>query len=111
MPLTTKQWVHGLGAAFIGGGAGAVTSGLTSMGFAPDKFNLANAAGIGHLLGLMAANFIINGALSAMFFLRQAPLPDNDVATVQVSSVTHDAGQVTVATSKTTVTTEPDTKP
>ena len=73
---STKIWLHRLIAAFIGGGASAVTSGLTSMGFAPEKFNLANTQGILHLLGLMAANFLVSGILSVMFYLRQAPLPD-----------------------------------
>lgn len=75
MNTKSKIWFHRLMAAFIGGGAGAVTSGLTSMGFAPEKFNLTNTSGLLHLVGLMAANFIVNGLLSAMFYLRQSPLP------------------------------------
>ena len=75
MKTTTEKWLYGLGSAVIGGGSAAVTSGLTSMGFAPDKFNLANASGVGHLLGLMLANFIVSGVLSAFFYLRQSPLP------------------------------------
>ncbi len=68
-------WLHGLLAAGIGGGASAITSGLTSMGFAPDKFNMSDMKGIMHLLGLMAANFIVSGILSIAFYLRQSPLP------------------------------------
>lgn len=75
MNANTKIWLHRLGAAFIGGGAGAVTSGLTSMGIAPDKFNLSSTKGLGCLLGMMAANFLVSGILSAMFYLRQSPLP------------------------------------
>jgi len=48
---------------------------VASMGFAPDKFNLANASGIGHLFGLMLINFVFSGFLSAAFYLRQSPLP------------------------------------
>lgn len=70
-----EKWLYGLGAAFIGGGAAAITSGLTSMGFAPDKFNLADLKGILHLLGLMGANFAVSGFLSVAFYLRQSPLP------------------------------------
>ena len=70
-----EKWFYGLGAAFIGGGATAITSGLTSMGFAPEKFNLQDVNGIQHLLGLMAANFLVSGILSAAFYLRQSPLP------------------------------------
>ena len=75
MRTTTEKWLYGLGSAVIGGGSSAVTSGLTGMGFAPDKFNLTNASGIWHLLGLMLANFIVSGILSAFFYLRQSPLP------------------------------------
>lgn len=45
------------------------------MGFAPDKFNLNTGSGLVHLLGLMLANFIVSGIFSAMFYLRQSPLP------------------------------------
>jgi hypothetical protein len=75
MSTKTELWLRNLAAAFVGGGAAAVTSGLTGMGFAPDKFNLNNANGIYNLLGLMLANFIVSGILSVMFYLRQSPLP------------------------------------
>lgn len=75
MNTKSKIWWHRLAAAFIGGGASAVTGGLTSMGFAPDKFNLNTGSGLVHLLGLMLANFIVSGIFSAMFYLRQSPLP------------------------------------
>lgn len=83
MTTKTRLWLHRLIAAFIGGGASAVTSGLTSMGFAPDKFNLTNAQGIFHLLGLMGANFIVSGVLSVMFYLRQAPLPEESTGNTE----------------------------
>jgi len=75
MRTTTEKWLYGLGSAAIGGGSSAVVSGLTSMGFAPEKFNLQNASGVWHLLGLMLANFVVSGVLSAFFYLRQSPLP------------------------------------
>lgn len=75
MKTTTQKWFYGLGAAVIGGGSQAIVSGLTSMGFAPDKFNLTNSSGVGHLLGLMAVNFLFSAFLSAAFYLRQSPLP------------------------------------
>lgn len=75
MSSRIERWLYGLGSAAIGGGASAVTSGLTSMGIAPDKFNLQNLTGVGHLLELMAANFVISAVLSALFYLRQSPLP------------------------------------
>lgn len=75
MKLSTEKWLYGLGSAMIGGGSSAVVSGVTSMGFAPDKFNLSSSAGFWHLIGLMVANFVVSGVLSAFFYLRQSPLP------------------------------------
>lgn len=75
MNSKTKKWIHGLAAAFIGGGASAIVSGLTSMGFAPDKFNLTDLKGFGSLMGMMLANFLVTGLLSTAFYLRQSPLP------------------------------------
>lgn len=83
MKTGTEKWLYGLGSAVIGGGASAVTSGLTSMGFAPDKFNLSNAQGVWHLLGLIAANFLVSGILSMFFYLRQSPLPPDDAENKQ----------------------------
>lgn len=82
MKAATQKWLYGLGSAAIGGGAAAVTSGLTSMGIAPDKFNMTNLPGVGHLLELVAVNFVVSGILSMFFYLRQSPLPpDDDVNT------------------------------
>jgi hypothetical protein len=78
MNRNVKKWLYGLGSAIIGGGASAITSGLTSMGFAPGTFNLQTMTGFWHLLGLCAANFIVSGIFSAAFYLRQAPLPPED---------------------------------
>jgi len=75
MTTNTKKWLYGLGSAAIGGGSAAVISGLTSMGIDPEKFNLQNASGFGHLLEMVAINFIFSGILSAVFYLRQSPLP------------------------------------
>jgi hypothetical protein len=84
MNARTQKWLYGLGSAVIGGGASAVVNGLLSMGFAPDKFNLQNLSGVWHLLGLMVANFLVSGFLSAMFYLRQSPLPpEGDTGFVQ----------------------------
>lgn len=87
MNQSVHRWLYGLGAAAIGGGAAAVTSGLTSMGFAPDKFNLSSGAGMLRLLGLIGANFLVSGLLNAMFYLRQSPLPPEPVDTAPQSKV------------------------
>lgn len=68
-----EAWLYGLTAAFVGGGAGSMTSGLASMGIDPEHFNLGN--GLTHTLALMGAAFMVNGLLSACLYLRQSPLP------------------------------------
>lgn len=107
--MTSKfeHWFYGLGSAMIGGGSAAVVSGLTSMGFDPQKFNLTNLSGVAHLLGLMAVNFLFSGLMSAFFYLKQSPLPpESTVETVETKMVSTDsAGGVTTGTSKTTTTT------
>ncbi len=75
MTSRVERWLYGLGSAIISGGSSAVVSGLTSMGIAPDRFNIANLSGTGHLLELMAANFFVSAFLGAMFYLKQSPLP------------------------------------
>lgn len=89
MTSKTERWLYGLGSAVISGGASAVVSGLTSMGIAPDKFNLTNLAGVWHLMELMVANFIISAFLGAMFYLKQSPLPpeSGDTTTITRASV------------------------
>jgi hypothetical protein len=66
-------WLSGLLAAFVGGGAGSVTTGLASMGIDPEHFNL--NAGLHHTLNLMGAVFLINGIVSVCMFLKQSPIP------------------------------------
>lgn len=68
-----RQWSYGLGAAFIGGGAGAITSSQVAMGIAPDRFNYSN--GIGNMAKMAALTFIVQGALMALAYLKQSPLP------------------------------------
>jgi hypothetical protein len=78
MKLKVRQWLRGLGAAIIGGGSSAVASGLTTMGFAPDKFNLNSLEGLKHIAVLTIANFVFSAFLSGMFFLRMNPLPPEE---------------------------------
>lgn len=68
-----EAWLFGLTAAFIGGGAGSVTSGIASMGIDPQHFNL--RSGLYDTVALMGAAFLVNGLLSACLYLRQSPLP------------------------------------
>lgn len=76
MTTNTRKWLHGLGAAAIGGGASAITSSVTVGALAPDKFNFGNQ--LGHMLIMVAALFVVNGVLSAMAYLKQSPLPSDN---------------------------------
>ena len=70
---TIQKWRRGLGSAFIGGGAAAVTSTFSAAIIAPNEFNPLHQ--LGNFLLMAVVAFLINGFLSAMFYLRQAPLP------------------------------------
>jgi len=67
-------WFAGLVSAFLSGGAGAVTSGLSAIMIAPDKFNI--QAGLENTLKLMAVNFIVAGCFGFFTRLQKSPLPD-----------------------------------
>lgn len=73
MKLNWQQWLYGLVSAFIGGGAAAVTGGLTSIGIDPEHFNL--QAGLKHTAELAGAIFVVSGAMSVALYLKQSPLP------------------------------------
>lgn len=81
MKLRWDKWLYGLGSAAIGGGAGAVVSGLTNMGIAPETFNLTTGAGALKILLAVGINFAMVGGLSMFFFLKQSPLPPEDPET------------------------------
>lgn len=69
MNLSTKNWLHGLGAAFIGGGAAAVTAGVTLSALKPDALTMLQTF---ELMGIL---FIVNGAISSFAYLQKSPLP------------------------------------
>jgi hypothetical protein len=58
------MWLHGLVAAFIGGGAGAVSAGFSAAVLAPDQFNL--STGILPMLKLMVLTFTVSGIVAGM---------------------------------------------
>lgn len=77
--MTWKHWLHGLLAAFIGGGSGAVTAGFSATLIDPEHFNLAH--GLGHTLELMGTVFVVSGTLAAFAYLKKSPLWDWDGTT------------------------------
>lgn len=67
-------WLHGLIAAFLGGGASAVSAAFAANMIAPGQFDL--TYNWGNTLKLMAATFVISGALSTFQKLSKSPLPE-----------------------------------
>lgn len=67
-----SDWVRGIVAAFISGGAAAVTSGVTVNMLDPDRYNIHT----GSFYVLILAMFAANGTLNMMAFLREKPLPE-----------------------------------
>lgn len=60
-----RVWLHGLIAAFIGGGANAIAAAA----IAPDEFNLNTGL---RKLGIL---FLVSGILNAAGYLKQSPVP------------------------------------
>lgn len=75
MPLSkrVRHWAHGLGSAFITGGASALTAGAATA--------LAPTVGIAIApldLKQMAVVFLGSGVFGAMAYLKQSPLPPEE---------------------------------
>lgn len=68
-----KRWAWGLVAAFIGGLAGAVQSGLTLMIMSPETFNMGEQ--LGKTLLTMLVLGVLSGVNVAAAYLKQSPLP------------------------------------
>lgn len=76
MKFTTKHWLHGLAAAFIGGGSSAVSAGFSAVMMDPTKFNL--STGMLDTLKMMLVTFFISGAITAFAYLKQSPIPPEE---------------------------------
>lgn len=63
-----EHWLHGLGAAFIGGSASMVSVVVVS----PDTFNL--GSGWRNLVEVC----IVNGIITAAAYLKTSPLPSSE---------------------------------
>jgi len=69
--LNWSAWLYGLLSGFIGGGAGAIVSGVTVSMIFPQDFGPTS----GKFWSLIAALFLSHGAVCAAAFLKQSPLP------------------------------------
>ena len=66
------DWVRGVVAAFIGGGAGAVTGAFSVTTIDPDHFKMGGTK----FFEVAAMIFAVTGFLNMMAFLHQKPLPE-----------------------------------
>jgi hypothetical protein len=76
MNAQNRKWIHGLAAAFIGGIATALDSGLALIIIAPEQFNLNK--GLARTLLTIAVLGVLSGAKLAFAYLKQAPLPSDE---------------------------------
>jgi len=67
MSKSMRLWLHGLGAAFIGGAATSLATILVDS----EKFNIDTLVGLQHL----AVVAVVAGIVSAAGYLKQSPLP------------------------------------
>jgi hypothetical protein len=81
--LDWENWLYGVFAGFIGGGASAVTSGITLNMVDSKDFNIYTSK----FYTTVAAIFLVNGMMNAFMYLRQNPLP-KVVTTTTTTEVT-----------------------
>jgi hypothetical protein len=80
MSRNLEVWLKGIAAAFIGGGASAVTSAITAPMFAPNDLSYG-----GHpwrILGMACTTFVISGFFSVMYYLKNSPLAGGNSSSV-----------------------------
>lgn len=65
------NWFRGICAGFIGGGAGALTTGFSATVVDSDHFNVHT----NKLWSLIGMSFLVNGIIGAAAFLHQNPMP------------------------------------
>jgi hypothetical protein len=75
--LDWDQWIYGLIAGFLGGGSGAVISGVVVSVNDPKDYNFASRG----FYVLVASVFLANGLLNFFGYLHQNPLPKAKVVT------------------------------
>jgi len=105
--LDWGDWIYGLTAAIVTGGASSVASGFSLIVVAPDQFSVAHP---GLLIKSMLTVFAVNGILSGFSFLRNKPIPQQVVhQTTYAVAESNEIGQptrVVQTTTKSTTTSE-----
>lgn len=103
--LDWENWVYGIVAGFIGGGAGAVVSGVVVSLQNPQDYSLAHPK----FYILVGSVFAANGLVTAAAFLKQNPLPKIITVTTTETTVKQNnpPAIVTTKVEETKVTTDP----
>lgn len=87
-PLTSNldwsNWLYGLGAGFIGGGATAVTSGVTLNMVDSKDFNIYSSK----FYVMVGSIFLVNGLMNMFMYLKQNPLPAHTTVTKMEQTTT-----------------------
>ncbi len=96
-----STWMLGIFRSFISGGSAAMVSGLTSIGIAPDKFNLSNS--VGNTLKLMGVMFLFQGGYRMFEFLQLHGAPDKLQQSLQVAAEATDKAKEAISVAKTQV--------
>ena len=77
MKRTWSVWLKGLAAAFISGGSSSLATGIGAMSLAPETFNM--NGGLMMTVKLMAICAAFNAVLGAAMYLKQSPVPPDEV--------------------------------
>ena len=85
-----NAWLYGLAAAFIGGGATAVTGGVSVSAISPTTFNFGDQ--LVPTMKLMVVLFLLNGVLSAFAYLKQSPLPAEEKNSKSIGAANSEPG-------------------
>lgn len=102
--LDWGNWLYGLVAAFIGGGASAFSGGLSAMLNDSKDYNMNDPT---KLLHLMATTFVISGIIAMMTFLHRMPVPERIVETTVEKKEEHHDPPMTITTTRKEIVVEP----
>lgn len=100
-----SDWGRGLIAAFIGGGSGAFSAGLSSIAVDSNHFNIYTQ----DFWKLMLGTFVISGLVPFFAYLHQNPVPGTVDKEHTVKTITKgDAAPIIIETNKETSTEKKD---
>lgn len=102
--LDWDNWLYGLVAGFIGGGSSAVVSGFVVGIQDPKDYNFANRK----FYTLISSVFVASGLLNMFAYLKQHPLPDKTVITMERTEHTENPPMtITTKVEETKITQQP----